>query len=157
MSSNFNKIFTSDAYSCKTLYILQLFEQKKKTVFVAHFHKFFWSRPLINAPNFAPNERPYSPYITPEGNSFDSNFREVSVIFISITFVVVKLKISKFCIPIQHSRKSPFWGGFWAFTPPIWSNIDDVLTKGSTLASKNTVWNFFWRIPVLMEKGRTQS
>ena len=30
MSSNFNKIFTSDAYQCKTWYILQFLKRRKK-------------------------------------------------------------------------------------------------------------------------------
>ena len=57
----------------------------------------------------------------------------------SIAFVVVKLKISKILHTVQHPRKSPFW----ALTPPIWSNIAVILTRGSTLANKSTVRKMF--------------
>ena len=59
--------------------------------------------------------------------------------FCSIAFVVAKLKISKILHTIQHPRKSPFW----ALTPPIWSNIAEILTRGSTVANKSTVWKMF--------------
>ena len=56
-SSNFNKIFISDAHQCKTWHMLPLLKwrnkcqkKKEKNVFVAHFHKAFRPRP------FAPNE-----------------------------------------------------------------------------------------------------
>ena len=67
MSSNFNKTFTSDAYQRKTWHMLPFLKwrnefrkQKKKKVFVAHFHKAFRPRPLTAfdlPPSFAPNER----------------------------------------------------------------------------------------------------
>ena len=41
--------------------------------------------------------------------------------------MVVKLKIS-----------SSFFGGFWALTSTMWSNIAEILTRGSTLAKKKT-------------------
>ena len=83
----------------------------------------------------------------------------IVVSFISIAFVVVKLRISKVLRTNSTSTKQSFLGGFWALTLPIWSNIAEILTRGSALANKNTVWILvlFWMIRVFMEKGRTQS
>ena len=47
MSSNFKKISTTDAYQCKTWYILQFFKRRNKyrklrqntRFFIAHFHE----------------------------------------------------------------------------------------------------------------------
>ena len=55
MSSHFNKIFTSDAYQCKTWHMLRFLKlrnkcrkQWQKSVVVAHFHKSFVPRPLTS-------------------------------------------------------------------------------------------------------------
>ena len=39
----------------------------------------------------------------------------------------------------------------------IWLNFAEIVTRGSTVADKNTVWKFLWRIQVFMEKRRTKS
>ena len=48
------------------------------------------------------------------------------------------VKKKKFCVPSQDPRISPFWR-LLALTPPIWSNIAEILTRRSTLTIKNTV------------------
>ena len=55
----------------------------------------------------------------------------------TIALEVVKLKIFKVLRTALASTKQHFLGGFWALTPPIWSNIAEILTRGSTLANKN--------------------
>ena len=40
------------------------------------------------------------------------------------------------------------FGRFWALTPSIWSNIAEILTRGSTLVNKNTVWKFSERLNI---------
>ena len=75
---------------------------------------------------------------------FTLSWRYIIVVsFISIEFVIVKLKISKVLRTDLAATKLSFLGGFWVLTPPIWSNIADIFIRGSTLANKNTVWNFF--------------
>ena len=49
------------------------------------------------------------------------------VSFISIAFVVIKLKIPKFCVPIQHPGNSPFWEVF----APLLSQYGPILPKFS--------------------------
>ena len=74
---------------------------------------------------------------------FTLSWRYIIVVsFISIAFVVVKLKISNVLRTDSASTKWPFLGDFWVLTPPIWSNIAAILTIVSTLANKNTVWKF---------------
>ena len=51
------------------------------------------------------------------------------VSFTSIGFVAVKLKISE----VLRTK------GVWVFTPPIWSSIVKILTRGSTLPNKSPV------------------
>ena len=41
---------------------------------------------------------------------------------------------------IQHPRSSPFWE---VFGSPIWSNIAEIFTRGSTLANKDIVSKIF--------------
>ena len=65
------------------------------------------------------------------------------VIFISIAFALVKLKISKFWLLIQHPWNSPFWEVLGPWVIHKWSIFADILTIGSALASKNIGWNFF--------------
>ena len=66
--------------------------------------------------------------------------------------------MSKVLCTDSASTKKPILGGFWALSPPVWSNIAKLLTGGNTLANKNTenVENVL-KIRVFMEKGRTQS
>ena len=88
----FNKIFTSDAYQCKTWHILQFLKwrkkcrkkkKKKENVFVAHFHKAIRPRPLTPfhlPPSFVPNERfikLHNPGKFLEDSSFDSHFKDL--------------------------------------------------------------------------------
>ena len=65
------------------------------------------------------------------------------VSFISIAFVVVKLNISKFCVPIQHPWNSPFLEVFRTWLSQIWPNVAEILTRVSTLANTNIVWKTF--------------
>ena len=75
---------------------------------------------------------------------FTLSWRYIIVVnFISIAFVIVKLKISKILRTDSTSTKEPFLGSFWVLTPPVWSNITEILTRGNTLGNKNTVWTFF--------------
>ena len=64
--------------------------------------------------------------------------------FISIAFVVVKLKIS-----------SSFFEGFWALTSTMWSNIAEILTRGSTLAKK-TLFEKVLKDPSIYGKSTDQ-
>ena len=72
----------------------------------------------------------------------------------SIAFVVVKLKISKFYVTIYHRQNAPFSEVLGLCSPKIQSNFAEILNKGSTIENKNIVWKLFWRILVFMEKGR---
>ena len=84
---------------------------------------------------------------------FTLSWRYIIVVsFISIVFVVVKLKISNVLRTDSASTKWPFLGDFWVLTPPIWSNIAAILTRVSTLANKNTVWKFFEEFEYLWKK-----
>ena len=65
------------------------------------------------------------------------------VSFISIAFAVVKLKMSKFCLAIQHPWNGSSRELFGSLLPQIWSNFVKILTRGSTLANRNIVWKFF--------------
>ena len=85
---------------------------------------------------------------------FTFSWRHIIVVsLISIAFVVVKLKISKFLRTDSTSTKCPFLGGFWALAPPIWSNVTKILTRGSKYSSqqKHCLKNF-WRIRDLWKK-----
>ena len=46
----------------------------------------------------------------------------------------------------------PFFGGYWALTPPVWCNIAEILTRGSTLVNKNNVWKFFDGFKYLLKR-----
>ena len=59
------------------------------------------------------------------------------VSFFKIAFVVVKLKI---CVLIQHPWNGLFWEVFGPLLPQIWSNIAEVLARGSTLSNESIVW-----------------
>ena len=54
-------------------------------------------------------------------------------------FVVVKLKSFKVLRSDLASMKWFFLGVFWALTPPNMVQYSEILTRGSTLASKNIV------------------
>ena len=54
-----------------------------------------------------------------------------------IALVVVKLQVFK--VSDSASMKWHFLGGFWALTPQIWSDIAEILTRGSTLGNKKIV------------------
>ena len=54
------------------------------------------------------------------------------VSFISIVFVVVKLKFFKVLGTDSASTKWPFLGSFWVLTPPKYgSNITEILIRGT--------------------------
>ena len=55
--------------------------------------------------------------------------------FITIAFVVVKLKIFK-VLHTNLESNGPFWQVFGPLFPQILSNIAKILTKGSALSSK---------------------
>ena len=76
------------------------------------------------------------------------------VSFISIAFAVVKLKISKFCLAIQHPWNGSSRELFGSLLPQIWSNFVKILIRGSTLANRNIVWKFF---EGFKKKWQTQS
>ena len=68
----------------------------------------------------------------------------IVVSFIRITFVIVKLKVfKKFCVPIQHPWNGTLWEAFGLLLFQIWSSIAEILTRGSTLANKNTILKKF--------------
>ena len=70
---------------------------------------------------------------------FTLSWRYIIVVsFISIAFVIFKLKVSKILRTDSASTKEPFLGGFWALTPQVWFNVTEILTRGSTLGNKNT-------------------
>ena len=85
---------------------------------------------------------------------FTFSWRHIIVVsLISIAFVVVKLKISKFLRTDSTSTKYPFLGGFWVLAPRIWSNITEILTRGSKYSSQQK--HLFLKDSRFMEKGRT--
>ena len=58
----------------------------------------------------------------------------IVVRFISIAFVVAKLKFFKVLRTNSASTKWPFLGSFWALTPPKYgSNITEILTRGTIM------------------------
>ena len=101
MNSSFKNICTSDAYQCKTWYILQFFKrpnkcrkcrEDKKLFFVAHFH--MGIRPCTLTPfdlhlKFCTKWKTLYCYIILEDSRFSSNFREVIVAIILNLFWVV--------------------------------------------------------------------
>ena len=57
-----------------------------------------------------------------------------------------------FFILIQHPRNTPFWEVFGPLLPKMYFNFAEVLTRGSTLASKNIVWNTIERFEFLSKR-----
>ena len=62
-----------------------------------------------------------------------------------MAFVVVKLKAFKVFRTDSASMEWPLLGGFRVLTPLIWSKFAKILTRDSTLASKNILkyWGFY--------------
>ena len=84
---------------------------------------------------------------------FTLSWRYIIVVsFIRIAFVVVKLKIPKDLRTDSASTKQAFLGGFWALTFPIWSNIVEIFTRGSTVANKNKFWKAFEEFEYLWKR-----
>ena len=60
--------------------------------------------------------------------------RLIVVSFISIAFVVAKIKIFKVFRTDSAPTKWPFLGSFWALTPPKYgSNITEILARGTIM------------------------
>ena len=72
--------------------------------------------------------------------------------FISIAFVVVKVKFFK-CLWTHHPW-NPFWV-FWALSPTVWSNFPEIFTKNSISRQKHSLNNFS-TILIFKDVGRTQ-
>ena len=133
MRSNFNKIFTSDAYHCKAWYILQFVklckinvenQEKKrflKPIFINFLGHVLW-RPSIHAPSFEPNERPYRPYICLKDSSLGSSSREVSAA------IILNL----------------FWVVFHGILPQMLSNLYQSFTSDAIKLSKKKNKMNFW-------------
>ena len=66
-------------------------------------------------------------------------WRYIIVSFISTAFVAVKLKFSKFCIPMQHPWNGPSWIFLGPLLPQIWPDFAEIFTRDSVLGDKNSV------------------
>ena len=71
--------------------------------------------------------------------------------FISIAFVVVKLKLFKIFQSFSASMKWLWLGSFWPLLLQIWSNFAEVFTRDSILADKKSFWITFEKFEFLRE------
>ena len=71
--------------------------------------------------------------------------------FISIAFVVVKLKLFKIFQSFSASMKWLWLGSFWPLLLQIWSNFAEVFTRDSILVDKKSFWITFEKFEFLRE------
>ena len=110
-----------------------------KSWFFVHFESFFLFMPS------------YTLWVTPQDFAkWKTLLRYISIVsFISIAFVVVKLKIFKVFRIDSASMKWPLLGGFGPLLPQILFNLAEILTRCSvpirkTLCLKNPSNFEFW-------------
>ena len=69
------------------------------------------------------------------------NIQTIVVSFISVAFVVVKLKIFKVLDTNLAPMMCPFPGLFRPLHPQIWYDFAEIFTRDGTLADKNSLSN----------------
>ena len=127
--SNLHDIFTSEAVQNNASHTLRLLVWSQK---LHEIKLVFWLNP--SSPHPTSPQHPHSP--TPKLKLLRRY--KVVVSFMSIAFVVVKLKIFRVLGTHSAPMKWPFWV-FLGLSSPRGSNLGEILNRERILADKNTV------------------